>query len=411
MSDEVPQSEAPGSIAQRSLLTVLFTDIVGSTRRAEELGDRRWGELLAAHFGAVRAAVTACGGHEVRTLGDGMMVIFRSPGDGIRCGLRMVREAAALGLELRIGLHTGEMEQARDDLVGLGVHLGARIAALAEPGEVLVSSTVRDLVQGGEYSFRSRGSHALKGLKGRQRLFAAMPAPHRQAADGVAAIARPALPRVLLVDDHPLWRQTLRSILETSRRAEVVGEAGGGQEAIEMARDLSPDLVLMDIDLPQLSGIEATRQIVALRPTTRVLMLSSMSDDSAVLQAVRAGASGYLLKTAGAAEVLASIRRIGEGEVTFPPALATVVLRALRGDPGESDTLEQLSRREREVLELMAQGLTNAAIATLLHVGAKTVETHVATIFSKLGIDGVDQHRRVMAVLAFTRDRSPRGSG
>ena len=150
----------------RVLATVLFTDIVGSTERAAELGDQRWAELLADHHRVVRAELERRRGHEVRVVGDSFLATFDGPARGIRCAAAIRDAVRPLGIEVRAGLHTGEIELAASGIEGIAVHIGARIAALAGPGEILVSSTVKDLVVGSGVEFDDRGAHALKGVPG-----------------------------------------------------------------------------------------------------------------------------------------------------------------------------------------------------------------------------------------------------
>ena len=157
----------------RVLATVLCTDIVGSTQRAGELGDRRWRELLEAHEAVVRAELARYGGREVDTAGDGFLATFDGPARAIRAAGAIRDSVRSLGLELRAGLHTGECELANGKVRGIAVHTGARVAALAGPREVLVSSTVRDLVAGSGIAFEERGEHELKGVPGTWRLYAA----------------------------------------------------------------------------------------------------------------------------------------------------------------------------------------------------------------------------------------------
>jgi class 3 adenylate cyclase len=156
----------------RVLATVLFTDIVDSTRRAAEIGDRNWHALLDAHDAVVRAQLSRFRGREVNTSGDGFLAMFDGPQRGIRCAMAIRDAVAALGIEVRAGLHTGECEVRGDDIGGIGVHIGARVSALAGPNDVLVSSTLRDLVIGSGLEFEERGSYELKGVPGEWRLFA-----------------------------------------------------------------------------------------------------------------------------------------------------------------------------------------------------------------------------------------------
>jgi class 3 adenylate cyclase len=152
---------------------VLFTDIVGSTERAARLADAAWADLLQAHHARVREQLARHAGREISTAGDGFLAVFDGPARGVRCALAIGDALQPLGLEVRAGLHTGEIELVGDDIRGLAVHIGARIAALAGAGEVLVSRTVRDLVVGSGLTFHDRGSHVLKGVPEEWQLFAA----------------------------------------------------------------------------------------------------------------------------------------------------------------------------------------------------------------------------------------------
>jgi class 3 adenylate cyclase len=159
--------------ADRVLATVLFTDIVGSTEKAAALGDQRWRDLLDNHHATIRRNLARFRGHEIKTTGDGFLATFDGPARGVRCACAIAEEIRPLGIEVRAGLHTGECEMIGDDVGGIAVHIGARVAALAGAGEVLVSSTVRDLVAGSGLRFGDRGSQSLKGIPGEWRIFAA----------------------------------------------------------------------------------------------------------------------------------------------------------------------------------------------------------------------------------------------
>jgi class 3 adenylate cyclase len=162
----------PAPAPHRALATVLFTDIVGSTRLAAEMGDGRWHGLLAEHYRLARRQLDRFGGQEVKTVGDGILATFDGPARAIRCAVAIRDEVGELGLRIRAGMHTGEIEVQADDIAGLAVHIGARISALANADEVLVSGTVKDLVVGSGIEFEDRGSHELKGVPGEWRLFA-----------------------------------------------------------------------------------------------------------------------------------------------------------------------------------------------------------------------------------------------
>ena len=157
------------------MATVLFTDIVDSTRRAAQLGDRQWRALLDRHDQMVREQLARFRGREVKNLGDGFLTTFDGPARAIRCAAAIAESVKPLGIDLRSGLHTGEIELKRDDIGGIAVHIAARVANLAQPGERLVSSTVRDLVAGSGLRFEDRGLHALRGLTEEVHLYTALP--------------------------------------------------------------------------------------------------------------------------------------------------------------------------------------------------------------------------------------------
>ena len=193
---------------------------------------------------------------------------------------------------------------------------------------------------------------------------------------------------VLIADDHPLFRTGLRLALDHSEGIEVVGEAATGTEAVRLAGQLQPDIVVMDLDLPELHGVEATRRLVADSPHIRVLVLTMFEDDDSVFAAMRAGARGYLLKGADQADIARAIRAMAAGEAIFGPSVAQRIIDffARPRSPGAAPILPQLSAREREVLDLVAAGRSNAAIASRLVLSQKTVRNHLSNIFSKLQV-------------------------
>ena len=199
--------------------------------------------------------------------------------------------------------------------------------------------------------------------------------------------------RVVIADDHTLVRQGLRVLLAGEGDIEVVGEAGTGREAVQLATSLGPDVVLMDIAMPQLGGLEATRQIVRRAPSTRVLILSSYSDDDYILQLAEAGGAGYLLKQATHADVARAIREASKGNAFFSPAVSKRLSDRYRetvvaGAP-ERKCGSLLTSRETEVLQLIAEGGTNKRIAARLGIGIKTVERHRQRLMDKLDIHDV----------------------
>ena len=170
--EEFLTGSRPAVAVDRVLATVLFTDIVGSTEKAAALGDRRWRDLLDNHHATIRRNLARFRGREVKTTGDGILATFDGPARGVRCACAIAEEIRPLGIEVRAGLHTGECEMTDDDVGGIAVHIGARVAALAGAGEVLVSGTVKDLVAGSGLRFGDRGSQSLKGVPGEWRIFA-----------------------------------------------------------------------------------------------------------------------------------------------------------------------------------------------------------------------------------------------
>lgn len=187
--------------------------------------------------------------------------------------------------------------------------------------------------------------------------------------------------RVLLAEDHAVVREGTRSILDADPAISVIGEAADGAEAVDLARDLAPDVVLLDMAMPVLNGVEATRRIRSLEPPPYVLLLTAYDDVDYAQAALAAGASGYLLKIAHAADVVAAIHSVAQGEVVLDP---TIARKLLASGPGGDRQL--LSQREMEVLRYAAAGARNREIGTALGVGTRTVEGHLTSIFNKLGV-------------------------
>ncbi len=194
--------------------------------------------------------------------------------------------------------------------------------------------------------------------------------------------------RLLLADDHPLFRKGLRGLLATVPEVEVVGEAASGPEAVRLAAELRPDLVLMDLQMPEGGGLEAIRAIVAANPEARLLVITLFADDDSVFAALRAGARGYVLKDADEDEIVRALRAVAHGEAIFSPAIAARVMRYFASPPAAvpREAFPTLTDREREILNAIAQGRNNAAIAQSLSLSQKTVSNYVSSIFSKLQV-------------------------
>jgi NarL family two-component system response regulator LiaR len=191
--------------------------------------------------------------------------------------------------------------------------------------------------------------------------------------------------RVLLTDDHRVVRAGLRAYLETRPDLEVVGEAGSGREAVELAAQLAPDVVLMDLVMPEMDGVEATRHVREVSPRSTVVVLTSFEDDTHIYKAVKAGALSYLLKDAGPQDVVEAIRAAARGEARLHPRVAARLLGQIRGGAADAvNPYTALTERERETLRLIAQGLSNAEIARELTISERTVKAHVSNVLSKL---------------------------
>lgn len=204
--------------------------------------------------------------------------------------------------------------------------------------------------------------------------------------------------RVLLVDDHAVVRRGLSAFLMTHEEIEVVGEAASGVEGVELVAQLLPDVVLMDLVMPAMDGIEATRRIRHISPSTQVIVLTSYSEDERIFPAIKAGALSYLLKDVGPEELVRAIKAARRGEATLHPAVAGRLMQELTVT--RSSPLDELTEREREVLACIARGMSNAEIANHLTIGERTVKTHVSNILSKLHLQD-----RTQAALLALRER------
>ena len=211
--------------------------------------------------------------------------------------------------------------------------------------------------------------------------------------------------RIILADDHVMMRQGTAELLRREPDLDVVGEAGDGQEAIELARRLTPDIVVMDVRMPVLSGIEATRQIRETLPEVQVLVLTAHDDDQYIFSLLQAGASGYLLKSAPVSELVKAIHLVQAGESPLHPSIARKVVVRMSGEQAgslkavePSSKVEALTPRELEVLQLLVQGMNNRAIAEALFISDRTVQAHLTSIFAKLQVSS-----RLEAVLTAIR--------
>ncbi len=195
--------------------------------------------------------------------------------------------------------------------------------------------------------------------------------------------------RILLADDHAIVRQGFKMILSAQTDMEIVGEAGNGREAVEQAEQLRPDIVVMDVAMPELNGIEATRRLAASMPHTRVIALSMHKDSVYVREILRAGARGYLLKDSGAGDLVSAIRAVASGESYLSPAVSNAVLDDYRRNV--TNPIDLLTSREREVLQMLAEGKTNKEIAVVLNLSVYTVDAHRGRIMEKLNVHSINE--------------------
>ncbi len=200
--------------------------------------------------------------------------------------------------------------------------------------------------------------------------------------------------RIILADDHTVIRSGLKLLLERQPDLQVVGEAANGRQAVDSAAALEPQVAVLDIAMPQMNGIEATRQIVARNPAVSVVILSMHSDEGYVMRALQAGAKAYLLKDSAEADLIRAVRAVSEGKSFFSPAVSRMLLEDYMRQmqqKGASDSYELLTSREREVLQLIAEGKSNKEIATLLNLSLHTVETHRTRVLQKLNLHSVPE--------------------
>ncbi len=195
--------------------------------------------------------------------------------------------------------------------------------------------------------------------------------------------------RILLADDHGIVRQGLRAVLARETSLEVIGESSDGREAVRLAEALQPNVVIMDISMPQLNGIEAAKQIVKASPRTHIIILSMHSDETYLIRALQAGVKGYLLKESAEEDLIRAVRMVAQGKTFFSPAVTNALLADYMRDMQQRnlrDSYDLLTEREREVLQLLAEGKSNKEAATVLDVSTNTVETHRTNLMQKLGL-------------------------
>ncbi len=385
-------------------LTFLFADVEGSTRIAERHGASA-GAALARYHELVADAAAVHGGRIFERIGDGAYASFPEARGAVTAADAL--QAAIAGedwgpigrLRIRIALVTGDVEVRGDRYYGRSLFRAARLQALADGGETLLGGTTVDELEGDLPDgtvLRDLGAQRLRDVEEPERVFALVHTsrvrqgdapqfdqPVRQGIETVSDEEGPI--RVLLVDDHAVVRRGLRGFLELLKDFDVVGEAENGREGVAAADRLVPDVILMDLLMPEMGGLEAIAAIKQAHPEIEIVAVTSFIEEEKVTSALEAGASGYLLKDAEAEEVAQAIRAAYNGEVHLDPAVSRLLAQRLRARK-DAEPVEPLTTREKEVLSQLAKGASNKEIAYELGITERTARTHVSNILGKLAL-------------------------
>ena len=387
-------------------VTFLFTDIEDSIK----LWEAHPQEMLVAqarHNQILREAIESNHGYVFQVIGDAFCAAFHTAGDAVRAAvqsqldLQAERWEGAL-IRVRMGIHTGKAEFQSEDGLYTGymtLSRAQRLMSAGHGGQVLVSFATQQLVYDDlpkGIELIDMGKWRLKNLSRPEHIFQLiipdLPCDFPLLKTNITKDFSMDTIHILIADDHALFREGLRALFSALPDIEVVGEAAEGESAITQVDALQPDVVLMDINMPGVNGIEATRRILSRHPNLGIIMVTMLEDDASVFSAMRAGARGYVLKGAHHDEILQAIRAVAAGQAVFGPAIAARMMnffQGLNGAPqkeGLATAFPELTEREREVLALIAKGVSNKEIAEKLVISMKTVSNHITNIFSKLQV-------------------------
>jgi len=385
-------------------VTFLFTDIEDSTKLWEQ-HPQEMRVAHARHNQILREAIGSSNGYVFQVIGDAFCAAFHTAGDAVRAAVKAQFDLHAekwegAHIRVRMGIHTGKAEFQSADGLYSGYMTLTRVQRLMSAGcggQMLVSFATQELVYDDlpeGVKLDDMGKWQLKNLSRPEHIFQLnipglpcdFPSLHTIKDSSMDNI------RILIADDHALFREGLRALFSALPDIEVVGEAAEGAATITQVDALHPDVVLMDINMPNVNGIEATRKILSAHPKLGIIMVTMLEDDASVFAAMRAGARGYVLKGAHHEEILHAIRAVASGQAVFGPAIAARMMNFFQGlnatpQTGKSDAaFPELTEREREVLTLIAQGVSNKEIAEKLFISMKTVSNHITNIFSKLQV-------------------------
>lgn len=390
--------------ARRQRLTFLFADVEGSTR-ITELHGADAGVALARYHELVATTSERHDGRIFERIGDGAYATFPDAMRGVLAADEIqqrigAEDWGAIGrLRVRIALASGDVEQRDERFFGVALVRAARLEGLASGGETLLAGSTVDELDGwlpDGTMLRDLGEQRLRGMTALERVYGLVHTSRAQAAtvaqsgeievQGTDTVTDENGPiRVLLVDDHAVVRRGLRGFLELIKDFDVVGEAENGREGVAAADRLAPDVVLMDLLMPEMGGLEAIVAIKESHPEIEIVAVTSFIEEEKVTSALEAGASGYLLKDAEAEEVAQAIRAAYNGEVHLDPAVARLLAQRLR-QRKNAEPIEPLTARENEVLGQLAKGASNKEIAYELGITERTARTHVSNILGKLAL-------------------------